>query len=261
MPSRLSRRWPLSRIAAWIRISQTAGGRIIKDKLFPGVGAFEHVRVVLPSRDFGDSGGPLTFHRPPQNLSNPIPFSQSVYFYMGKADWQINQNNRLSGRFNYFRNESPFNNGGGQTLATQTYLFKDRAPVGAVQLISTLSPNMVNEFRFAIPKRFQPPGCLRGALGRNLPSPFQESRISAASRSGRVWRSLKKTPQWSDNLSYTRGTPHLQIRRGLRYILDNQTQQQFAKYTFGSIDNYLAAKNGTNPSLTARSSKPLGTRR
>jgi len=58
---------------------------------------------------------------------------------MGKADWQINQNNRLSGRFNYFRNESPFNNGGGQTLATQTYLFRFVRRRRSA-LISTLSP-------------------------------------------------------------------------------------------------------------------------
>ncbi len=80
-----------------------AGGRIIKDKLF-WFGAFEHVSRSLPSA-ISVTPATLTSIGLPTNLSNPIPFSQSVYFYMGKADWQINQNNRLSGRFNYFRNE------------------------------------------------------------------------------------------------------------------------------------------------------------
>jgi hypothetical protein len=141
-----------------------AGGRVIKDKLF-WFGAFEHDQRGLPSA-VSVTPDTLTQIGLPTSYSNAIPFSQSVYFYMGKADWQINQNNRLSGRFNYFRNESPFNNGGGQTLITQTYLFKDRAPVGAVQLISTLSPSMVNEFRFAIPKRYQRQVAFDGTGGR-----------------------------------------------------------------------------------------------
>jgi hypothetical protein len=220
-----------------------AGGRIIKDKLF-WFGAFEHVSRSLPSA-ISVTPATLTSIGLSTDLSNPIPFSQSVYFYMGKADWQINQNNRLSGRFNYFRNESPFNNGGGQTLATQTYLFKDRAPVGAVQLISTLSPNMVNEFRFAIPKRFQRQVAFAGTGPQPAITISGVANFGGSDQTGVAF--TEKTPQWSDNLSYTRGTHTYKFGVDIRYILDNQTQQQFAKYTFGSIDNYLAAKNGTNP--------------
>ena len=77
--------------------SPMRGGRIIKDKLF-WFGAFEHVKRDLP----GDRAvTPDTRHSVyPTSYSDAIPFSQSVYFYMGKADWQINAKNRLSGRFN-----------------------------------------------------------------------------------------------------------------------------------------------------------------
>ncbi|HYL75387.1 MAG TPA: TonB-dependent receptor [Bryobacteraceae bacterium] len=220
-----------------------AGGRIIKDKLF-WFGAFEHDSRSLPTA-ISVAPATLTQLGLPTNLSNPIPFGQSVYFYMGKADWQINQSNRLSGRFNYFRNESPFNNGGGQTLATQTYLFKDRAPVGAVQLISTISPNMVNEFRFAIPKRFQRQVAFEGTGPQPAITVSGVANFGGSPQTGVAF--TEKTPQWSDNLSYTRGTHTYKFGVDIRYILDNQTQQQFAQYTFGSINAYLDAKAGTNP--------------
>jgi hypothetical protein len=220
-----------------------AGGRVIKDKLF-WFGAFEHDQRGLPSA-VSVTPDTLTQIGLPTSYSNAIPFSQSVYFYMAKADWQINQSNRLSGRFNYFRNESPFNNGGGQTLITQTYLFKDRAPVGAVQLISTLSPSMVNEFRFAIPKRYQRQVAFDGTGPQPAITISGVANFGGSDQTGVVF--TEKTPQWSDNLSYTRGTHTYKVGVDLRYVLDNQTSNQFAKYTFGSIADYLAAKNGTNP--------------
>src|SRR5215471_15874941 len=129
------------------------GGRIKRDKLFFFT-SWEHVKRDLPApvtvkaTDIASLGLPA-------NSINAVPFSQNVTFFLGKVDYQINENNRLTGRYNYFRNESPYNGGGGQTLATSTYLFKDRAPSVAVQLISILSPNVVNEFRFATPRRYQ----------------------------------------------------------------------------------------------------------
>jgi hypothetical protein len=231
-----------------------AGGRVIKDKLF-WYGAFEHVSRGLPSA-ISVTPDTLTQIGLPTSYSNAIPFSQSVYFYMGKADWQINQNNRLSGRFNYFRNESPFNNGGGQTLITQTYLFKDRAPVGAVQLISILSPHIVNEFRFAIPKRFQRQVAFDGTGPQPAITISGVANFGGSDQTGVVF--TEKTPQWSDNLSYTRGTHTYKFGVDIRYILDNQTNPQFAKYTFGTIVDYLAAKNGTNPKSYSTYSQTFG---
>jgi carboxypeptidase family protein/TonB-dependent receptor-like protein len=218
------------------------GGRAIKDKLF-WFGAFEHVSRGLPSA-ISVTPATLTTLGLSTDYSQAVPFSQEVYFYMGKADWQINQNNRLSGRFNYFRNESPFNNGGGQTISTQTYLFKDRAPVYALQLISTLSPNMVNEFRFALPKRFQRQTAFEGTGPQPAITISGVINFGGSDQTGLVF--TEKTPQWADNLSYTRGTHTYKFGVDFRYILDNQTSQQFAKYTFPGTAAYLDAKNGVN---------------
>src|SRR4029077_8336433 len=86
---------------------------------------------------------------------NAVPFAQNVTFALGKGDYQINENNRLSVRYSYFRNESPYNGANSTTVTTATYLFKDRAPAVAAQLISILTPSIVNEFRFSLPQRYQ----------------------------------------------------------------------------------------------------------
>lgn len=105
-----------------------AGGRIIKDKLFY-FGAFEHILRDLPG-SVTVPAATITQLGLPANYANAIPFQQNVYFYLGKVDYQINDSNRLSGRFSYFRNNSPYNNGtiGGINLISQSFLFKDRAP-------------------------------------------------------------------------------------------------------------------------------------
>ncbi|HYL39150.1 MAG TPA: TonB-dependent receptor [Bryobacteraceae bacterium] len=219
-----------------------AGGRIIKDKLF-WYGAFEHDSRSLPNA-VSVSPATLTSIGLPTSLSNPIPFGQSVYFYMAKSDWQINQNNRFSARFNYFRNESPYNSGGGQTLAPQTYLFRDRAPNGSLQLISTLSPNMVNEFRFALPDRVERQVAFSGTGAQPAITISGVANFGGSPNAGFVFE--EKTPEWSDNFSYSRSTHTYKFGVDIRYLLDNQTNQVYGQYTFPTIAAYLAAKNGTD---------------
>jgi len=217
-----------------------AGGRIIKDKLF-WFGAFEHVQRGLPS---AVSVTPTTLAAIglPTSLSNAIPFSQDVFFYMAKSDWQINDSNRLSARFNYFRNESPYNSGGGQTLASQTYLFRDRAPNGAIQLISTLSPTMVNEFRFAFPDRLERQVAFSGTGAQPAITISGVASFGGSPNTGVVFE--EKTPEWSDNFSYSRSTHTYKFGVDIRYIMDNQTMPIYAQYTFPSIAAYLNAVNG-----------------
>src|SRR4249919_105266 len=132
------------------------GGRIVRDKLF-FFGSFEHVNRDLPA--------PVTVPAPvitqlglPVSYADAIPFRQSVYFYMARADWMINPSNRLLLRYNHHSNDSPFNYGsgpGGQNLVSRTYNFVDRSHVGAAQLISNLSSRAVNELRFQFATRSQ----------------------------------------------------------------------------------------------------------
>ena len=63
--------------------SVDGGGRIIKDKLF-FFGAFEHVKRDLPGV-VTVSAANIAALGLPASYGDPIPFRQSVYFYMGKA--------------------------------------------------------------------------------------------------------------------------------------------------------------------------------
>ena len=217
-------------------------GPIIKDKLF-FFGAWEHVTRDLPT-PVTVSAANLAALNLPATWINAVPFAQAVTFVLGKADYQITQNHRLSARYSYFRNESPFNGGGGLTLQSQTYLFKDRAPAFATQLISIFGPRLVNEFRFNIPQRFQ----------RQLAADFTglppTINITGAANFGQSPSTgvnfTETTPEFGDNLSFTRGTHGYKFGGNFRMIRDKQVSPTFARYTFPTVAAYLAAANGTN---------------
>ena len=88
------------------RIGGMVGGPIKKDKLF-FFGGFEYfhnltsVPVNVPAAFVG-----------PASTSGVFPQSATTYIMMGKVDYQLNTNNRVSGRFNY-EHDRPVNSGVG----------------------------------------------------------------------------------------------------------------------------------------------------
>src|SRR5260370_1427584 len=177
-----------------------AGGRVIKDKVF-FFGAWEHIKRDLP-QPVTVTPATITTLGLPAAFANAIPFGQNVTFLLAKADYQITQNHRLSVRYSYFRNESPYNNGGGLTLPSETYLFKDRAPAVAAQLISLLGRSVVNEFRFNLPQRYQRQVA---ADFTGAPPTINISNVANFGASDQTALLFKKpTPEFSDGVSYNR---------------------------------------------------------
>ncbi len=219
------------------------GGRLIRDKLF-FYGSFEHVKRDLPSV-ISVTPATVSLLGLPANYAAAIPFGQSLYFYMFKADWQLNDKNRLSFRYNHHSNDSPFNNGGGQVLLPLTYNFIDRSHSGAFQLISTLSSNTVNEFRFQVPTRTQS----QNRFAPNVDGPtINVAGVAQFGGPNQVgFQYTETTPEFSDNFNWNKGSHSLKFGFSYRAVLDTQTQATSATYTFPNPAAYLAAVNGTNP--------------
>ncbi|MEP6715875.1 MAG: TonB-dependent receptor, partial [Terriglobia bacterium] len=223
----------------------SSGGRVIKDKLFY-FGSWEHVKRDLPAPV---TVSPATIAQLglPANFADAIPFAQSVTFFLAKADWQVNDSNRLSMRFNGHRNDSPYNNGtvGGVNLISTSHNFVDRSYAGLAQLISTLSPNMVNELRVQVPYRSQQQNAFAATgTGPQIVIPGVAT-FGGSVNTGFLYD--EKTPEINENLSWNRGSHALKFGTSLRWIRDAQTQPLASTYTFSSIAAYLAAANGSAP--------------
>ena len=225
--------------------SVDGGGRVIKDKVF-FFGAFEHVKRDLPGV-VTVSAANIAALGLPASYGNPIPFRQSVYFYMGKGDWQINAKNRLSVRYMHHANDSPYNNGtiGGLNLVSQSYNFVDRSHVGGVQLVSVINDHIVNELRGQVAYR----GQLQNSFSASGTGPVITvagiANFGGPNGAGFVYQ--ETTPELADNFSYIRGAHSFKFGASTHAIRDTQVQPTYAQYNFPTIAAYLAAMNGSAP--------------
>lgn len=225
--------------------SVDGGGRVIKDRLF-WFGAFEHVKRDLPGV-VTVSPANIAALGLPADYANPVPFRQSVYFYMGKGDWQINDKNRLSMRYMHHANDSPYNNSsiGGLFLTSQSYNFVDRSHTGAVQLVSTVNASMVNELRGQVAYRGQHNDIFSGSGTGPAIVVSGIANFGGPTQAGFIYE--ETTPEIADNFTYIRGSHAFKFGGSVRGIRDSQTQAQFAQYTFANIAAYQAAVNGSVP--------------
>ena len=221
------------------------GGRVVKDHLF-WFGSFEHVKRDLPGVVTVSAANIAALGLPAEYI-NPVPFRQSVYFYMAKGDWQINDRNRLSVRYLHHANDSPYNNSaiGGTSLISRSYNFVDRSHVGGVQLVSTLSASMVNELRGQVAYRGQLQNTFSGSGTGPAIVVSGVANFGGPTGAGFVYQ--ETTPELTDNFSYLHGSHAFKVGGSLRWIRDTQVQAQFAQYTFASIATYQAAVSGVAP--------------
>jgi len=96
--------------------------------------------------------------------------------------------------------------------------FRDRAHVGGLQWVSTISPQLLNEFRFSYPYRNEKhiPGALTGPQPAITIS--GKANLGGSVSVGDVL--AEKIPSWNDNVTYIRG-PHT-FKAGFGYSRINR---------------------------------------
>lgn len=220
------------------------GGPLKKDKAF-FYAAWERVVRDLP-QPVTAAPSVIAAVGLPADFANAIPFAQNVQFFFARGDVQLSTNHRLAVRFNGHRNDSPFNsNAFGLGVQSRTFQFTDRSYVYAAQLISTLSPTIVNEFRMQSPLRNQSNNRFSGTgTGPAIVIPNQ-ILFGGPTNVGFVYREL--APEFSENLSWNKGTHAFKFGLNYRMIRDQQVQAVFAQYTFPTVQAFLDAAAGRNP--------------
>jgi len=224
--------------------STNAGGPIKKNKVFV-FGAYEHLLRGTPE--------PVTITPAnaaqigiPQSLLGTAGTVQHVQFIDTRIDWNINSKNQFFARFNYFRNEYPFNtNDGGINALDAASDFHDRAWIGGFQLLTTFSPTALNELRASEPYRNEHhvPDPIDGPGPVILISGIAEFNGTPLSAAGS--RFAEKIPSLNDNFTKIWGTHTVKAGFGWQQNNDNQTSAVYNEYTFPTIASYLAARNDT----------------
>jgi hypothetical protein len=226
------------------------GGPIVKNRLF-FYGGWEQTR-----RDLS-SGSPLTVDAAVIAQlglkAQPafVPNVQTAKFAIGKGDYQIDANNRLTARWIRFHNDAPYNSGGGINTLERATDFLDAMDSTAGQLVSSFGAAKLNEFRFQYAHRHQgsianadsgagPAVTITGIAGFGAP-------VAATGQGNAGFDFKQNITQVIDNFTYIRAAHSYKFGFDWQHIYDERTNAPQFVYTFPTVAAYLAAKAGTSP--------------
>ena len=248
----------------------TIGGPIVKDKLFfffsydeqkrnfPGVAVFSTPgylgtvnRSTLLTRGLTNAqiDSALNFLN---SMTGETPRRGDQRLFLPKIDWQINSNNQFSATYNRLRWKSP---AGVQTGATVT---RDRAGFGDdfvevdslnLRLSSTLSSQLINEFRFQFADELnsafaQPPlpGQPTTANGFSPQVTLTNGlTFGKANFLDRVALPDERKIQFADSLTYTTGNHTFKFGTDIVHArdIDENLFTGAGAYTYGNINDFI----------------------
>ena len=184
--------------------------------------------------------------------SGVIPAAQTVNFLLGKVDHQLSASSKLSARYVFFKNSSPYNIGatsrGAANTVEQATDFNDRMDSASLQLISSIGSDRLNELRVQYARRHQFRTASEGAgTGpaitasgvANFGGPIATVSDAGFDFNQGIWQVL-------DNFSWIRGRHNFKVGVDAQFIDDARVNTLFQLYTFPSVDAYVAAAGGAN---------------
>ena len=243
----------------------TFGGPLVKDKTHFYVG-YEYVdrdlsadRIIQQSVKDNLGGVGLNASAIGTGV---IPATQKVHFAIAKIDHQINSSNKLSVREFWFKNDSPYNVGGGANTIERATDFADKMNSISAQLISQVGGSRLNELRVQYAQRHQARTAsvaaslpfavnITGAQAINFGTPLDGTQSAGFDFNTKIFQVV-------DNFSWTVGKHSFKTGFDLQSIDDTRVNTLRAQYTFNSVATYLAAKNGSAPRGYSSFTQDLG---
>jgi hypothetical protein len=223
-------------------LTGTVGGPLVRNKVFHYFGV-ERTYQDLDRVVTIDPAEAQQIGLDPQPAA--APSYRSVFFFIGKVDWQIGAANRLSVRSNTFRNDNPYQSGGGLTAIERGNDFADVMYSAAAQLVSTLGKNKLNELRVQVAQRHT------RQFSHDPSSDPISVNISGVANFGRYTGDgmdfVQRNVQFIDNFTYMRGAHSFKTGFDVQFVDDHRAVPLPATYTFPTIQAYLDATNGVNP--------------
>jgi outer membrane receptor protein involved in Fe transport len=249
----------------------TLGGPIVKDKLFfffsydqqkrnfPGLSIFGSPTYLngvsrsaltgkgLTNAQIDDTLNFLT------SLTGPVPRKGDQTLILPKIDWQINSKNTFAINYNRLRWDSP---AGVQTQATNTRgkaSFGDdfvKVDWGTARLLSTITPALVNEFRFQYARdlEFQvsqtpAPGEPRTAVNGSAPDVGLQNGLNFGKPNflERASYPNEKRSQFTDNVTLTLGGNTLKFGADVNYVKDvlNNLFTESGSFFYNNLNEFI----------------------
>jgi hypothetical protein len=193
-----------------------------------------------------------------------IPNVQTAKFAIGKADYQMSTANRATFRYIRFRNDAPYNTGGGINSIELAPDFLDAMDSTAGQLVSTIGLTVLNELRVQYAHRHQqsvanedsgsgPAVMIPGVAGFGGP-------WAVTGQDGAGFDFKQKITQVIDNVTHIRGDHSYKFGFDWQHVSDERTSAPQWVYTFPTLAAYLSASSGANPFAYTTMSQLTGNR-
>lgn len=239
-------------------VTATLGGPILRNKLF-FYGGYEYTKQQLPELITIDPAVASAIGLAPQPTT--VEGYRATPFYIGKLDYQLNPSHRMSWRTNTFTNDNPWQSGGGTTAIERGNNFEDFMLSSAVQLVSTLGKNNLNELRVQMARRetTRPPAD-PSASGPsiNIQGSGSVLGVNFGPYTGIGNDFEQRNIQLVNNFTMLRGDHSYKAGINAQWIHDNRGTALPVQYTFPSVQAYLDARSGVNPRSYTTFSQTLG---